>query len=264
MKHFFILFAFAFASVLLFLTARSYLAPTRSATAMTEKEKSPFPAPHVFEKKAKELANWQRPDGKIRIGLQVGHWKTQEVPPELSALHDSTGARGGGKMEWQVNYAIATRVATELRKFGFLVDILPTTIPEGYRADVFVAIHADNDPKRSGKSGFKISGSWRDMSGKAEMLTKIMQQEYKKATGMHIDPYITNNMRGYYAFSWWNFKHAIHPMTPAVIVETGFLDNPEDRKIILSHPDISSIGITNGIIRFLYSVAATSSSTNNS
>lgn len=29
------------------------------------------------------FADWQRPDGPPRVGLQVGHWKTQELPDEL-------------------------------------------------------------------------------------------------------------------------------------------------------------------------------------
>jgi N-acetylmuramoyl-L-alanine amidase len=58
-------------------------------------------------------------------------------------------------------------------------------------------------------------------------------------------------MRGYYAFAWWRYDHAVHPMTPAVILETGFLTTAADRKIIVEQPELSAQGLANGIIIFL-------------
>lgn len=60
-------------------------------------------------------------------------------------------------------------------------------------------------------------------------------------------------MRGYYAFNWYRYDHAIHPMTPAVIVETGFLTNAADRALIVDDPGRVAQGITKGILKFLYS-----------
>ena len=60
-------------------------------------------------------------------------------------------------------------------------------------------------------------------------------------------------MRGYYAFAWWRYEHAVHPMTASLILETGFLTNPSDRKIIVSKPEVSARGLANGIIKYLES-----------
>src|SRR5262245_15422224 len=39
------------------------------------------------------------PPGQPRVGLQAGHWRNEEVPPELGRLQG--GSFGGGKQEWQ-------------------------------------------------------------------------------------------------------------------------------------------------------------------
>lgn len=51
---------------------------------------------------------WKRPDGPLRVGLQAGHWKNNELPDELENLRNyGGGAKGGGMAEWEVNLAIA-------------------------------------------------------------------------------------------------------------------------------------------------------------
>lgn len=62
------------------------------------------------------LTNWTRPDSPPKVGLQVGHWQNDQVPPELERLKGNTGASGGGKAEWEVNLAIAKETATLLEK----------------------------------------------------------------------------------------------------------------------------------------------------
>lgn len=196
------------------------------------------------------LQDWRRPDGPPRVGLQVGHWKNSELPDELERLHGNTGSSGGGLSEWQVNLDIANQTAELLRIKGIVVDILPSTVPKSYSADAFVAIHADGSLDKS-ISGFKISPPRRDYSGKAQNLSDAIYATYEQSTGMALDPNISNNMRGYYAFSWRRFTHAIHPMTPGIIIETGFLTSPADRRIIINSSSKSAQGIANGIINFL-------------
>ena len=194
--------------------------------------------------------NWTRPEGPPKVGLQVGHWKNEEFPEELAKLRGNTGATGGGKTEAEVNLAIANEVAKILRQKGVTVDILPATVPPAYWADAFVAIHADGSEDRT-KSGYKIAAPWRDFTQKASKLVETIETTYKEATSLEIDPNITRNMRGYYAFSWWKYTHAIHPMTTAVIVETGFLTNRSDQKLLINHPEIPAQGIANGLIEYL-------------
>jgi len=198
------------------------------------------------------LEHWKRPDGPPKVGLQVGHWKLEEVPDELEKLRGNTGASGGGKSEWEVNHTIAILTKDILEKNGIIVDILPATIPESYWADVFISIHADGSEDPS-KSGYKIAAPWRDYTGKAEKLADYIEKYYGESTLLPRDPKITTNMRGYYAFSFWRFRHAIHPMTTAAILETGFLTNASDRTLIVGDPLTSAEGLALGIIEYLRS-----------
>jgi N-acetylmuramoyl-L-alanine amidase len=190
-----------------------------------------------------------RRPGPPRVGLQVGHLQAGELPDELEQLRDATGARGGGKEEWEVNLDIVRRVAARLEAHGIVVDILPATIPPEYAADVFVAIHADGEPAGSA-SGFKAAHG-RGRSPRDPRLVQLLYEEYGRATGLPEDPQITRNMRGYYAFSYRRFQHTVSPLTPAAILEIGFLTSAQDRRILLSQPDRAAEGIAGAILRFL-------------
>lgn len=194
--------------------------------------------------------NWKRPPGPARVGLQVGHLENDRLPEELSQLIGNTGAAAGGYTETEVNLAIAEKTADLLRARGIAVDILPATVPPDYWADAFIAIHADGSTDPS-TTGFKIAAPWRDLTGKADSLVSNLEQTYQAATGLRKDDNITRNMRGYYAFSWWRFEHSIHPMTTAVIVETGFLTNRSDRKLIAENSAVPARAIADGIINYL-------------
>ncbi len=196
------------------------------------------------------IKDWKRPEGPARVGLQVGHWKNDELPEELKKLIGNTGASGGGKWEWEVNHAIAEATAEILRAEGVIVDILPSTVPPDYVADAFIAIHADGSEDRSAR-GFKVAPPWRDLTGKADDLTAHIETTYQQATNFGKDPNISRNMRGYYAFAFWRYEHSVHPMTTSVIVETGFLTNASDRTIIVQKPHVSAQGIADGILAYL-------------
>lgn len=198
------------------------------------------------------ISDWKRPDGPVRVALQVGHWKNDEVPEELHRLIGNTGASGGGKSEWEVNYEIAVLTKDILEKQGITVELLPTTIPKQHWADIFVSIHADGNLDNS-TTGFKLASPRRDYSNQAENLVKTIEKTYQKETGLTLDPNVSRNMRGYYAFSWWRYEHAIHPMATSVILETGFLTNPSDREIIVLQPELSARGLANGILEHLKS-----------
>jgi N-acetylmuramoyl-L-alanine amidase len=198
------------------------------------------------------FAAWRRPDGPIRVALQAGHWKAAEAPDEQARLR-TNGTRGGGKAEWEVNLGIARRTAQILEDAGYTVDILPTTIPPGYWADVFIAIHADGNPNTS-VSGYRAAAPRRDRTGRARELGELLTQTYGAATGLPLYPTITRRMRGYYAFNSRRYHHALHPMTVGVILETGFLTSPRDRRIIVDAQDRAARGIAEAVIRFLEAV----------
>jgi N-acetylmuramoyl-L-alanine amidase len=64
-------------------------------------------------------------------------------------------------------------------------------------------------------------------------------------------------MRGYYAFNWRRYDHSLHPMTVAMIIETGFLTNVSDRRLIVNNHKKSAQGIANGILKYLNTLFTT-------
>ncbi|MFA5935398.1 MAG: N-acetylmuramoyl-L-alanine amidase [Patescibacteria group bacterium] len=195
-------------------------------------------------------ANWTRPDGPLRVGLQVGHWHADEAPDEQENLRVNTGASAAGTTEWETNLKIAEETKKLLEVDGIVVDILPVTIPPDYWADVFIAIHADGNTDTS-VSGYKTAAPRRDRTGKAQAFVDILEKHYAEATGIIRDPNVTRNMRGYYAFNWRKYEHSIHPMTVAAILETGFITNAKDRRIIVGKPEISAQAISGAVREWL-------------
>src|SRR5205814_2149383 len=182
--------------------------------------------------------------GARRIGIQVGHWQTDNVPPELRRLEVQTGTSWNGITETQVTLDIATRLAALLRSHGYLVDIIPTTVPPGYLADAFVALHLDGDGTGE-NSGFKLAHASRRGPFEQQLLEDI-KAEYGDATGFRWDPeHISRNMVAYYALSWQRYRSATSPFTPSVILEMGYLSNDGDRAFIMNNPEVTAMGIAN-------------------
>lgn len=195
---------------------------------------------------------WRRPAGPPRVALQAGHWKSHEAPDEQAGLRNN-GTRGGGKQEWEVNLEIAQRAARLLEAKGYVVDVLPTTVPPGYWADLFISIHADGSASSSA-SGYRAAAPRRDATGRAEEFVRLLERTYGDVTGLPYYPTVTRRMRGYYAFNYRRYDHAIHPMTTGVIIETGFLTSPRDRSIIVSDPDRPAKGIADAVELYLATI----------
>lgn len=191
-----------------------------------------------------------RPSGTPpRVGLQAGHWQTENMPDELARFRTATGANAGGYSEAEVNLDIANRTAELLRAKGIEVDVLPAFVPPRYDADVFVALHADGSSD-TWRRGFKVATPWRS-SPASEMLGAALTESYGRGTALPWDDTITRNMRGYYAFNFGRYQHAISRTTPAVILELGYLTNDEDRAFLTQQPDVSAAAIASGIERYL-------------
>ena len=186
-----------------------------------------------------------------RVGIQIGHWQTTDIPKEYGArLATQTGTSWAGITEVDVSMEVAERMATILRAQGVEVDILPTTVPVGYLADVFIALHCDGDGVGA-ISGFKMSHGSRRGPFEDKLLNDV-KQSYGKATGLDYDAeHVSRNMTGYFAFNWSRFQHSASPFTPAVILEMGFLSHPDDCDLLVNHPDVVAKAITDGILRFL-------------
>ena len=218
--------------------------PTRPGM-LAAAQRSLAAMPLVRERGA--LAPW-------RVGIQAGHWKIEELPDELRRLRGDTGAQWGRLTEAQVNLAIAERVAGQLREAGVSVDLLPATIPVSYDADALVAIHAD-DGGGSNERGWKIAAPWRS-SAASRSLRDFLARAYGGVIDIPEDRYgVSFNMRGYYAFSWTRFEHAVAPSTPAAIIETGFLTSAADRQIIVDDPERVARAISLGVLAYLGELA---------
>jgi N-acetylmuramoyl-L-alanine amidase len=185
-----------------------------------------------------------------RVGLQAGHWLAADMPPELARFRAQTGTQGGGVAEWELNLDVARRAATLLEEQGIDVDVLPATVPPGYRADVFLALHADGDP--AGRlSGFKAARYRASALPELDdALVGTIEREYGLATGLSIDPHVSRNMLGYYAFSR-RLTHAIAPTTPAAILELGFMTSGVDLRTLLGRRDAVATGVARAVLRFL-------------
>lgn len=184
-----------------------------------------------------------------RIGIQVGHWKVTEVPAEFPNLRFQGGGSFDGVDEVDVNLDIAARVASLLRGRGFAVDVLPATIPPGYLADAFVALHADGDVHREA-SGFKIAHGFYRTPHDAK-LVESLTEAYARSTGLPWDDNVSSDMTDYYAFAWFRYEHALSPFTPAAIVEMGFLSHASDRELLLERQEDVARGIAEGVAGFL-------------
>ena len=207
---------------------------------------APAPAPAPA---APAVEEWRRPPGPVRVALQAGHWKAAEAPDEQAGLRDN-GTRGGGKAEWEVNLAIAEHAAGILRDSGYVVDILPTTIPPGYWADLFVSIHADGNPSPT-VSGYRAASPRRDATGRAAEFARVLDRVYGESTGLAYYPTVTRRMRGYYAFNHRRYEHALHPMTVGVILEAGFLSSPRDRRVLIGAPERAAAGVARGVMSYM-------------
>lgn len=193
-------------------------------------------------------ADWEPPEGPVRIALQAGHWRAREAPDELRGLRDN-GTSARGKKEWEVNLEIARRAAAMLERVGYEVDVLPAVVPPGYRAHLFISIHADGslDPRAT---GYRVASPRRDATGRASEIADLLERTYGEATGIRRLPAATRRMQNYYAFNFRRYVHALHPMTIAVILETGFLTSASDWKVIVDDPDRAARGIVDAVTAY--------------
>jgi N-acetylmuramoyl-L-alanine amidase len=188
------------------------------------------------------------------VAIQAGHWKSDEAPDELRRLIPQTGAEWEGVTEVEINLDIAQRVGVILNSKGIAVDILPTTIPVGYVADAFVALHADSDGVGA-NSGYKMAHGARRGPYEDALLNDI-KDSFGAATRLDYDAtHVTRNMTGYFAFNWSRFQHAVAAHTPAVILEMGYVSSDDDRALMTDRADVVATSIADGIVKFLNDTA---------
>lgn len=205
-------------------------------------------ANHVQARQVQQAQAAARP---YKVGVQIGHYKNHELPAVLDDLIGNTGATAAGRTELELNILVANRLAKLLEAEGIQVDLLPATVPSGYSADAFVAIHADGSSSTRPR-GFKISTRWRsEVAVQDARMVDIMTERYAALTGLPEDGTVTRNMRGYYAYATFRPNWRTSNYTPGAIVEMGFITNPTDRAFMFGQSDRVASAIKAGIVDFL-------------
>lgn len=191
--------------------------------------------------------------GPVRVGVQIGHLHADQQPDELAGLRFNFGGHANSVNEVDINEAIGHAIAAELSARGIVVDILPATIPAGYRADVVVAIHADstNDPTRRGYKSAHFSPARNPYE--ALLKVEIDRQFLYTANRANDDHNVSGNMLYYYAFDHRRFFHAVDPRTPALLIETGYISHPEELRFLQDEHTVAVL-VADGIMSYLRAI----------
>ena len=92
-----------------FFTRKEQITPTYSITPAEppgiDNESTSSADPNVFD-----ILTWKRPDGPLRVGIQAGHWKNNELPDELERIRGNSGTSNKQITEWQANLNIANEI----------------------------------------------------------------------------------------------------------------------------------------------------------
>jgi N-acetylmuramoyl-L-alanine amidase len=184
------------------------------------------------------------------IAIQAGHWRTSELPDELAKLRSSTGASYGKLREVDINRAVSDSLAKMVETEGWKPLLLPSTVPPGLRADAFIAIHADWSDSPA-KRGWKVAPPWRASKASRLLARSISESFASDKDRVEDGGGITIGMRGYFAFSYRRFIHAISPFTPAVVLELGFITNAEEGRALAADPDYWAGLVLRGLRTYL-------------
>lgn len=189
--------------------------------------------------------------GRYRVGIQVGHWQSSELPVELASLRSSGGTNANGVSELEVGLNVSRLVAALLKQENIDVDILPATVPQNYQADVFLSIHSDWSAKAT-TTGFKLARSRYSLIPQTDdQLLDGLYQSYEAVTGFKREWGITSAMTGYYAFNHQKYHYTVNSSTPGAIIELGFLTNSTDRIYLSTQPEKVAEGLATGLTTFL-------------
>ena len=188
--------------------------------------------------------------GPPTVALQIGHLNAVDHPDELAVLRFSTGGRGGGLDEVDVNRDVAFALADKLRAAGVHVTLLDATVEPAYRASLFLSLHADGNADTT-RRGYKSAHVEPIRQRRDPWLLTSIDAAYLAAAPLpHDTTNVSRNMTHYYAFSHERFDHAVAPSTAGLVVEMGYLTNPEDRAW-LADPQAPAEALYDGIMRYL-------------
>jgi len=181
--------------------------------------------------------NWLR-----RIGIVSGHRGPENDPGAVCP---------DGLTEAEINFEVSSIVVRELRAQGYSVDLLDEFDPrlDNYQAAALVSIHA-NTCQDFGEfvSGYLVAkADARPDGGPDTELAECVAQEYGDKAQIERRFTLTLDMTDYH-----NFRE-IHPLTPAAILELGFMK--DDRELLTQQQPLLAQGIVEGILCFLNPVS---------
>ena len=80
---------------------------------------------------------------------------------------------------------------------------------------------------------------------------------YAGGTGLPKDPSVTRGMRGYYAFSTFlGTDYRVDKLTPAMIIEMGFMSNAADRAVLFNQPGRVAAALAQGLLDYLHNASS--------
>ncbi|MFN8374816.1 MAG: hypothetical protein U0694_18295 [Anaerolineae bacterium] len=185
--------------------------------------------------------NWMR-----RIGIVSGHRGPENDPGAVCIGADGSAVH---PTENEINFSVAQIVVRDLRGLGYTVDLLDEFDPrlENYQAAALVSIHSNTCQDWGGEivSGFLIASasSRAGMGGEDDILVDCIAQNYGTITGLERRLGVTVDMTDYHSF------REIHPLTPAAIIELGFMR--ADWDILSTRSEDMARAITDGVLCFL-------------
>ncbi len=177
------------------------------------------------------------PNQRLPIAIVSGHWG-----------NDPGTVCDDGLTEEEVNLRIATIVQNRLISEGYQVDLLKEQDERLnlYYGLALISIHNDSCQYVNDQAtGYKVAAAQATVyPEKANRLAACLIDRYGRLTGMsYHENTVTEDMTDYHAF------REIHSDTPAVIVETGFLNL--DRQILTEQPDLIAEGVVQGILCYV-------------
>jgi N-acetylmuramoyl-L-alanine amidase len=177
-----------------------------------------------------------------KIGIVSGH-----RGPSVTGQEDPGAVCDDGLTEASINFEVATRVVRTLRGLGYSVDLLDEFDERlnNYQAAALVSIHA-NTCRDFGErvSGFLVAkAAVRPQGGIDDLLAECIGLNYGNRIGLERRFNLTVDMTDYHTF------REIHPLTPAAIIELGFMK--DDREVLTTRQDDMAQAITEGILCFL-------------
>lgn len=173
-----------------------------------------------------------------KVGIVSGHRGPENDPGAVCP---------DGLTEASINFDVATRVVVALRSLGYSVDLLDEFDARlnNYQAASLVSIHANTCQDFGERvSGFLVAkAAVRPDAGPDTILAECIAQYYGRATQLERRFSLTLDMTDYHTF------REIHPLTPAAILELGFMK--DDRELLTTQQDLMAQAIVDGVLCFL-------------